>query len=251
MRLARKLMLLAVMAIAAMALAAPSAFAQHGPETEPLALPANTDLSVAAEPAGTPCGNVFPSPPPASTGVFGTSGGCLVHGGAANVVLSGHLFGIELVDSTCNVEFDLRVSGTATGYLTHQEFTQGTAGTCTRRPCDYPVAPNEEPVFPQNESRPWRAFARELNVSPGNEAINVLFCVENRHSLTPRANPRHCNIVVPFVETTNHRYTFTANDREGSTNSGSRCELTGTFTTEATQLAGGESTRSQVEINHL
>jgi len=252
MRLARKLMLLAVMAIAAMALAAPSAFAQHGPETEPLALPANTDLSVAAEPAGTVCSNVLPATPPA-TGLFTTSGGCLVHGGGNNVVFCGHLFGIELVDSTCNVEFDLRVSGTGTGYLTHQELTQGTAGTCSRRPCNFPLtAPNEEPVAPQGESRPWRGYARELNVAPGNEAINVLFCVENRHTLTPRTNVRHCNIVVPFVETTNHRYTFTANDREGSTASnGTRCELTGTFTTEATQLAGGESPRTQVEVNHL
>ncbi|HYI99582.1 MAG TPA: hypothetical protein VEX36_07910 [Thermoleophilaceae bacterium] len=253
MRLARKLMLLAAMATAATALAAPSAFAQHGPETEPLALPASTDLSLASETSGAVCGAVLPVTPPA-TGAFTTSGGCLFHGGGNNIVFSGHLFGIELVDFTCNWEFDLRLGGTGTGYLTHQELTQGTTGTCIRRPCNYPLTTGEEPLSPQGEARPWRAYIREnpAGTGPGTEAINLLFCLESRHTLTPRTNVRHCNVVIPFVESPNHRYTFTANDREGSTSSnGTRCELTGTFTTEATQLAGGESTRTQVEVNHL
>ncbi|HYI99585.1 MAG TPA: hypothetical protein VEX36_07925 [Thermoleophilaceae bacterium] len=254
MRHTRKVTLLVMTATAAMALAAPPALAQHGPETEPLALPANTDLSVAAEPSGTACGPVSPATPPA-TGVFTTSGGCLIHAGGTNVIYSGHLFGIELIDSTCNWEFDFRFSGSGTGYMVHQELTQGTQGTCTRRPCDYPlVAGQEEPAATQGESRPWRAYVRENppGSTPGSEAINFLFCLENRHAAS-RTSARHCNLVIPFSETpANHRYTFNGADREGSTSSnGTRCEFTGLFTTEATQLSGGEGARTQVEINHL
>lgn len=247
MRLARKLMLLAVMALAATALAAPSAFAQS--ETEPLAYPANTDLSVSAEPAAA-CPAVTPATPPAS-GPFTTGGGCVAHGGGTGIVLSGHLFGIESIDSTCTVEFDLRIAGNATGYLTHQEFSQGPTGTCSRRPCDQPVVGEEPAPSPnQGEGRPWRGFAFESQAGAPEERITVLFCVENRHAVGS-TNRRHCNITVPFVETTNHRYTFTANDVNGSGTP--RCELTGTFTTEAAQVSpGGEGqARTQVEVNHL
>ena len=242
MRLARKLMLLAVMALAAMAVAAPSAFAQ-GSETEPLAVSASTDLSVSAEPSGALCTAVTPATPPAS-GLFDTVGGCVVHGGGNAIVLSGHLFGIESVDSTCNVEFDLRTSGTGTGYLAHQEFTPAATGTCTRKPCNQASF-----AAPQSEGRPWRGFAFESQTGAPEERITVLFCVEDRDA--DGGNRRHCNVTVPFTETTNHRYTFTANDINASGTP--RCEINGTFTTEATQVSpsGEGQTRTQVEVNHL
>jgi hypothetical protein len=242
MRIARKLMLLALTALAAMALAAPSAFAQ-GPETEPLAVPASTDLSVTAEPAGTACSAVTPATPPVS-GVFTTAGGCVVHGGGNNIVLSGHLFGIESTDSTCTVEFDLRTDGSGRGYLAHQEFTTGTTGTCTRKPCDQATF-----TSPQSEGRPWRGYASESQTGAPEETIRVLFCVEDRDA--DGGNRRHCNVVVPFTETANHRYPFTANDVNASGTP--RCEINGTFTTEATQVSpsGEGQNRTQVEVNHL
>jgi hypothetical protein len=259
MRSVRKLVLLAVMAIAAMAAIAPSAFAQS--EAEPLAV-APLDLEVRSEPGNVHCPAVTPATPPVS-GEFSTSGGCLVHGGSANapaghVTLTGHVGSFEAIDSQCAVEFDLRIQGNATGYLTHQELTGGSE--CTRRPCHYPNTPNpsfEPPATrtgTHNESRPWRAFGFEP--SAGQKRIRTLFCVESRHtdSLEPPSGKRHCNIAIPFVEDANHRYTFTANDTPGSgagTLANPRCEITGVFTTEATQPAGGEGTRTQVEVNHL
>jgi hypothetical protein len=253
MRQVRKLLLLAVMAMAAMALAAPSAFAQITTETEPPAVPASTGLTITAEPAGTACTAVSPATPPA-TGNFTTSGGCVVHGGGQNIQLIGHPFGIPVIDSTCNVEFDLRTDGQGRGYLVHQEFTQGTQGTCSRRPCNQPIpAPpaEEPPVTNQGEGRPWRGYARETAVDT--TEISVLFCVENRHSATTRTNVRHCGVNIPFVESPTHRYTFTANDVAGTTNaSGIRCEVNGVFTTESTQVSpsGENQTRTQVEVAH-
>jgi hypothetical protein len=246
---AGKLALLATMAVAATLFAAPLAFAQS--ETEPLALPAATDLSVTAEPNGTPCTAVSPATPPAS-GPFATSGGCVVHAGGTNIVLSGHLFGIESVDFSCGWEFDLRLNSAGTGYMTHQELTQGQVGVCNRRPCHYPLAPGTEepPVSGQGEARPWRAFARENATAP-RETLTFLFCFEQRHSATEGMSKRHCNVTIPFTETSNHRYTFTANDAVGSGNP--RCEVNGTFTTEATQVnpSGEGQLRTQLEVNHL
>lgn len=240
MCIARRLMLLAAVAAVAMALTAPSGFAQ-GSESEPLAVPAGTDLSVAQE-GGFACPGVGPTPPP-TEGVFNTAGGCVVHGGGNGIVLSGHLWGIESVDSTCNVEFDWRTDGSGTGYLTHHEFTTASTGTCTRKACEQGTL---EPF--QSEGRPWRAFAFESQTGPPEERLTVLFCVEDRDP--DGGNERHCNVTVPFTETTNHRYTFTANDINASGTP--RCELNGTFTIEATQVSPTveAGTRTHVEINH-
>jgi hypothetical protein len=235
-------MLLALTAIAAMAVAAPAASAQ-GSEDEPLFAPAVTDLSVTTELGGA-CSAVTPAIPPAS-GLFDTTGGCVVHGGGNNIVLSGHLWGIESTDSTCNIEFDLRVDGSGRAYLAHHEFTTAPLGTCTRKACN-----QERSSAPHSEGRPWRAYATE-NSSSGTpeETIRVLFCVVDRGTINN--NRRHCNVLVPFSETSNHRYTFVANDINASGNP--RCELDGYFTTESTQVSpsGENQTRTQVEVNHL
>ena len=188
------------------------------------------------------CSAVSPGTPPA-TGTFATAGGCVLHKGGNNIVISGHLFGIESVDGTCSVEFDLRTDGSGRGYVPHQEFTQGATGTCPRKPCDQASF-----AAPQSEGRPWRGYAFESQTGAPEERITVLFCIEDRDA--DGGNRRHCNITVPFTETTNRRYTFTANDVSGSGTP--RCEVTGTFTTEATQLISGEGQpRTQLEINHL
>jgi hypothetical protein len=250
MRLERQLLLLAVAGSIAVS-AAPAARA-GGSETEPLAMPASTGVSVTAEPAGTACSSISPATPPAS-GTYATSGGCLFHVGGPNIVVSGHLFGIEVTDSTCNFEFDYRIDWIGRVTAVHQELTQGTQGTCTRRPCHYPLTPGTEepPSTGQTESRPWRGY---LGAAPAPLFVvsTLLICLEDRHTVTPEQNKRHINISIPGTESSNHRYTFAANDVNGSTSSsGVRAEVSGIITTEATQVAGSESGRTQVEINRV
>jgi hypothetical protein len=242
MRLARKLVLLATMAMAAMALAAPSAFAQ----SEPLAHHAVPDIQVRAEPAGTLC-------PAVTINATRTvaAGGCIVHGSGPNIVLVAHVFGVESVQSTCNVEFDLRIDADGEGFLTHQELTQGTQGVCTRRPCGSLPA--------GTEGRPWEVSGRETGTVAPREILTALFCVETLNSDGTHSSPTHCEVDVPMTEPTNHRYTFTTpgaptgGGAEGHGPAGFRCEVSGVFSTEATQPSptGEGGTRTQVEVNHL
>jgi hypothetical protein len=246
MRIARKLMLLAVMAIAATALAAPSAFAQ----SEPLAHDQTPNVRVFQEVAGVDpvCPAVSPASPPGS-GTFATSGGCRVHASAPNVVLRAHVFGVESVDSTCNVEFDMRVDGAGEGYLTHHEFTQGTQGTCERRACDQSEAPPFPPTpgVAQSEGRPWRYHGHEEG--PGNEVVTALFCIQERSELNgPRT---HCEVSLALTSPTLHRPRVTGNDSACHGTAGFRGEVTGVFNVEAVPGTTGEGQlEQQVEILH-
>jgi hypothetical protein len=242
MRTARKLMLLATMAIAAMALAAPSAFAQN----EPLAHDQDPDVRVFQEVAGTDpaCPAVTPATPPVS-GTFATAGGCRIHASGPNIVLRAHVFGIESIDSTCNVEFDLRIDAAGEGYLAHHEFTQGTQGVCERRACD-----QTEAVIPptgQSEGRPWRFFGNE--VGPGNEEITALFCIQERSEVGGART--HCEVSLALTNPTLHRPRVTAADDACHGVAGFRGEVTGVFNVEATPGTTGENqAEQQVEILH-
>ncbi|HYI99594.1 MAG TPA: hypothetical protein VEX36_07970 [Thermoleophilaceae bacterium] len=242
MRIARKLTLLAMLAIAATALAAPSAFAQTEPELHNQAprLIVAQEVHAANDIA---CPAVTPSPPP-NPGPLVTVGGCRGHFSAPNVVLSAHLSagGTEVVVSTCNVEFDIRLDSAGEGYIAHQEFTQGTAGTCTRRACGQ-VTP------PTSEGRAYTVYLQEAETAgqgPREEAV-VLFCTEALDG----TGAGHCEITVPMNQTATHRYQFNAVDRSGHGAIFPHCELTGLFTEEATLGTTGEGQLEQrVEIRH-
>lgn len=245
MRLARKVTLLAMMAIAAMAIAAPSAFAQ-----EPLAhLQENGGVQVRSEPspgtAGPLCPAVTPTNPPATPEVFTAAGGCRVHVSGTSIVLTAHVFGIESVDSTCNVEFDMRVDSDGEGWLTHHEFTPAPVGTCTRRPCHQGGLPI--PPTGQQEGRPWGFYGHEI--APNNEVIRAVFCVEPRGQVDGPLT--HCDITLPLTQTTNHRYRVIGTDTPCSGIGGFRGEITGTLAVEATPATTGENqAEQQVEITH-
>jgi hypothetical protein len=244
MRIARKLTLLAMLALAATALAAPSAFAQVEPELHnqtPRILVAqevhaNTDIA---------CPAIAPTPPPAVSPVL-TSGGCRQHYTAAAVVLTAHLSagGTEVTVSTCDVEFDIRLDAAGEGWISHQEFTQGAVGTCSRRSCGQ-VTP------PTDEGRAYTVYLQEREVAgvgPREEAV-ALFCTQQLAE--PPGAASHCEVTVPFSQSSQHRYTFAANDVSGHGTAFPHCELTGTFTQEATLQTSGEGNLEQnVEIRH-
>lgn len=236
MRISTKLLLLATMAIAAIAMATAPALAQ-----EPLVHPQpDGGLTATFEPGGVPCPNVAPSPaPPLSP--TATAGGCRIHASGANIVLVAHVFGIESVDGTCNIEFDARLDGQVEGYLTHMEMTQGSQGTCTRRPCGA-----AEP-HPPSEGRAWSAFGRETAV--GQRALTFLMCLWVRGDPTPQSV--HCEFSIPFSEPANHRYMLTANNSACHGIGSPRWELTGTWNFESVPATNGEGqTEQHVEINH-
>jgi hypothetical protein len=241
MRLARKLTLLAMAAMSLAALAAPQASAQ-----EPLTHNQTPELQARVEPPATNgalCPAVAPSPAPVP-GPLATSGGCRVHASGANIVLRMHTFGIESTDSTCNTEFDARLDGSGEGYLTHAELTQGTQGTCTRRPCSF--------EGPNTEGRAWSTYMRENAATP-HETITVLFCLWNLSTMTDY----HCEVSIPFTETeggvsTNHRYNFVANDLPCHGNPNPRGEITGTWNTEMVLGTNQENeSEQQIEVNHI
>jgi hypothetical protein len=240
MRIARKLMLLAMLAVAAAAVAAPSAFAQN----EPLAHNQTPRLIVAQEvhaATDVPCPAVTPSPAPNPTPLV-TAGGCRFHVVGTAITFAVHdAAGNEILVFTCNWEFDVRVDSAGEGYISHQEFTQGAAGTCTRRACGQ-VTP------PTSEGRAFSFFMQETEPAPRERAV-VLFCTEPIGA----AGASHCEVTIPLTQPALHRYTFTANDASGHPPAVGipRCELNGTFNQEAALGTTGENQAEQnVEIRH-
>jgi hypothetical protein len=243
MRTARKATLLAMLAIAATALAAPSAFAQTEPELHPQAprIAASQEIHGAADAA---CPAVTPNPPVAVSPTS-TAGGCRMHITAPNVVLTAHLSagGTEVTVNTCNLEFDRRIDPDGEGWISHHEFTQGAVGTCTRRACGQLTPPT-------SEGRAWTVYLQETEVAGQGprESMTFLFCTENLDG----TSPAHCEITIPMSQLSLHRYRFTANDVSGHGTAFPHCEWTATFDEEAVLGTTGEAQAEQrVEIRHI
>jgi hypothetical protein len=111
MRIARKLILVAAMALVAMAFSAASASA----------------VSVTTEPGGADCPDLS-----------GSTGGCALHANG-EVQLQGHLFGVESTSSDCNVELTGRVNKAGVGQVDAAKFTDHAGiDDCTRTECGLP-----------------------------------------------------------------------------------------------------------------
>lgn len=244
MRIARKLALLATLAIAATVLAAPPALAQevltHN-QTPRLIVQQELHGAVDAN-----CPLVTPSPPPAPAPLV-TAGGCRTHVSAANVELYAHLSagGPEVLVSTCNLEFDMRVDAAGEGYMSHQEWTPGTQGSCTRRTCGQLTPPT-------SEGRAWTFFLRETEPAPP-ERITFLSCTE---PLDGTGFVAHCELTLPVTEPTPHAYRLTAIDASSHGAVFPSCEWgsaasPAVFDTEALLQTTGEAQAEQrLEIRH-
>jgi hypothetical protein len=237
MRTARKLTLLAMAAIAATALAAPSALAQ----VEPLAHNPTPRIGVVQEvhAASDPlCPAVAPSPTPVPNPII-TTGGCRLHVAALGATISSHLSagGAEVLVATCDWEFNMRVDAAGEGYMSHQEPT-GDFMTCTRKACGQPN--------PTSEGKAWSFFLRETEPAP-RETVTILFCFEGLAG----ENPAHCEVTLPVSQPSLHRYRFTATDASGHGTAFPHCEVSGTFDVEAVLGNTLEAQAEQnVEIRH-
>jgi hypothetical protein len=239
MRTARKLTLLAMLAIAATALAAPSAFAQTEPELHNQAprIIAQQELHNAND---VNCPVVSNTPPPAVS-PNPVSGGCRLHFNSIGTVpLSAHLSagGPEVAISDCTVEFDIRIDAAGEGWISHQEFT-GPNPPCTRQACGQANPPT-------GEGRAYSFHMNEVEPPARTEFAEVLFCVEP----IGQTAPSHCEVRVPMTQPTSHRYHFVAQDTPGH-GAFPHCELTGTFEVEAAGgLSGENQVYQNVEIRH-
>jgi hypothetical protein len=245
---ARKLTLLAMLAIAATALAAPSAFAQTSTEPElhnqtPRLI---VQQEVHAGGADVNCPLVTPSPPvsPPALPPVTAGGGCRAHvtSGAQTLPFSHHdAAGAEAIVSVCSMEFDIRVDIAGEGYITHQEFT-GAVGTCNIKPCGQ--------TAPGGEGRIWSFWMQENEIAgnPVRERLTFLFCLEP--ILGGAAS--HCEVALPLSQPTTHRYRLTAVNVGGHSPAGTtRCEWDGVFDVEATPGSSGEALNEQnIEIRH-
>jgi len=161
------------------------------------------------------------------------------------VVLVVHISagGTEVLVSTCNIEFDVRLDSSGEGWLSHQEFTQGTQGTCTRKPCGQ-VTP------PTSEGRAYTVILQETEVvgEGPRETGSVLFCTE---SVDQPGQLAHCEVTGLRSSPTVHRGRITLNDTQGHGAIFPHCELTGVFDPEAALGTTGEGQAEQnVEVRH-
>ena len=240
MRIARKLTPVAMLALAAGALLAPSAFAQIEPELHNQAprLIAAQEVHAAADVA---CPAVVPTPPVAVSPTV-TSGGCRVHvASTGNVPFTAHLSagGTEVVITECAIEFDIRIDAAAEGWISHQEFT-GPAAVCTRQACGQPTPPT-------GEGRAYSFHLSEVEPPARTEQAIVLFCMEP----IGQTAPSHCEITFPLTQPTTHRYRLVAVDASGHGTAFPHCEWTGTFDVEAVLGTTGEAQAEQnIEIRH-
>lgn len=263
MCIARKLVLLGALAIAAMAVAASPMHAATPPITdgssnEPELHHQNPELDVRAEPVGGPCPTVTPAANtvPAPTV---TTGGCRVHVSGTAITMSVHFSGgIEAYAAVCDVELDVRFDSAGEGWVIHQEFTDsvGFPGNCTRQAC---------PQLPENpfvEAKAWALHLRETGPVAPFETGTLLFCLVSNDDPHGPAQT-HCEIEGLFSETeggvpTSHRYHAEA-PGPGLTN-GVPChvppgtptlEFSGEVNVEMFAGTNGENESEQrIEINH-
>jgi hypothetical protein len=175
MRIARKLFLLSLTAIAAMAFAASSASAQNS-------------IEVRAEATNTKCPTAPSGCPIAATG---------------EIQLQGHVFGIESVASDCIVTFEGIVAGDGEGKVTKATLTDHpTTDSCQRTPCGYNAK--------DNTITPWPAHVNETDGF--GSMLDSEFCIVNGSGQIQRCfvklpiteNPIHVYSSVFHTSGTNH-----------------------------------------------
>jgi hypothetical protein len=141
MRIARKLLFVALAALAAMAFSATTASAiDHTPEET---------TTIKNESTGVAC----------TTATKTSGGGCTIHA-TGEVELWGDVFGVSVLGSNCITEFTGRVGGDGKGFVdTVLLSDHAGVNDCTRTPCNLP----------------WDAQAKER--LGGHEVLESTFCV--------------------------------------------------------------------------
>ncbi len=212
MRLARKLVLTAAMALAAMAMTAGTAFAQE------------ESVAVFSEPSGTACSTA--------------TGNCDLHVSGSSV-LTTHVFGSESQASACNDEFVARLGPNGTGTIPTYTNNAPTSG-CTRIKCNDVGEGPGEATWPVTNTGEYTAAGQNIDGH-----LMVRFCIDLASN--PNGTGTHCTIEIDVDATANHRYRFTAvNEHCPLGIPGVEFEVDGAWDSEVTPETGQE----HIEIVH-
>jgi hypothetical protein len=151
------------------------------------------------------------------------SGGCVLHA-SGEVMLQGHVFGIESTASDCVMEVGGRVGGDGKGWLTSIVHSSHAGLTdCTRTACK--EAGGGTIAWPITISEP----------TAGNHQLSLQFCVLNG------TTQQTCTVALPIAEGANHDYEigpFHVSASAGTNVTG--CEWEGQLHLEGTSLELGE-----------
>lgn len=199
MRIARKLFLLSALALVATAFAASSASAA---------------VTVNSEATGLGCGTVTVSG-------HTVSGGCALHANG-EVLLRGHVFGIEATTSDCQIEFTGRVGTNGEGRVSGANMSNHAgSNACVRKPC----------VEAGGAMALWPAHARETG--PGTEVLNSEFCI----TALDGSNTQRCLVNIPISEGADHDYESLIPDVRGTNHlNAPNCEIDGQIHIEGTPV---------------
>jgi hypothetical protein len=172
MRIARKLMLLALMVMTVMALSTPTASA--------------VGVELTDEETGIHCGII--------------SSSCLVeaHSESSGWTITAHLLnGVEVVALTCQDEFIASVGEDGEGALINQVLS---GATCPNKPC-------EATSQSSGDGDPWPVHFNEVDV--GVFQMHMVFCLE---PAAGGGSGRNCEITVDINDNGSHHYEFLAVD---------------------------------------
>jgi hypothetical protein len=203
MRITRKIALLAFTAITAMVFAASTAAAQ----TVQIVQEDNNNQHCPAAPNS-------------------TTGGCVIHG-AGEILLIGHVFGIEATASDCNVDFEARIDEDGEGYIYSAGYSGDATHNCTRTPCRLP----------------WRMHVEELG--GGLIRLRVEWCAR-----PTSGGDNVCLHDVPILDDNDHNIHFIFDDLGGIHHVGSACELTSGIVTIETGTQFDDAPHREIEIVH-
>ena len=186
MRISRKLMLLALTALAALAFAS-SANAQS--------------VTVTDEASTVPCSDV------ALDADHNVTGGCAVNvvSEQETQIVAGTAGG-PVVISTCEDQFEAHIDGGGEGYIDVVTTTGHAAAPCTREACDE--------AAPSHATIPWRIHLREPEGAP--LSANVAFCLYNQVSAEGTIGTP-CVVNIPVTQTV-HSQSFNAEGGQSCAN---------------------------------
>ena len=211
MRLARKLFLLAAMALAAMALTAGTASAQE------------EAVEIENEVSGLHCDY--------------DAANCEHHVvGTSSLLL--HQFGTEIPISACNDEFVASLDENGSGFIHEYENDAAASGSCTRVACNGVGEPAEETE--------WDIFATGEYTGAQTEEghLSVRFCLDDETNVDGAG--RHCDAEIQVHNHGNHSYGFEAETVICPIIPGVFTELNGSWESEATPGIGEDD----IEIIH-
>jgi hypothetical protein len=134
-------------------------------------------------------------------------GGCEIHA-VGEFSLVGHVFGIEVTASDCNVELAGYLDEDGEGQITSGSMTSDASHNCTRTLCSTSGTMN-----------PWPIHIDETGT--GTEAIQTEICLR-----PSSGGDNRCLITAPITDIGLHDYRITFNDTAGTNHAGADCELT-------------------------